>query len=127
MRRFLYTRPKPGGLLARAGLLAALVAVSVGSVIDPGTTAAAGLNDKLQHVLAFALLGLLGCAAMPERARWRWVLPVLLGYGLLIECVQWWLPWREFSVLDLAADLVGLLVVLGPLERWQRSRGEGRA
>ena len=60
MRRFLYTRPKPGGLLARAGLLAALVAVSVGSVIDPGTTAAAGLNDKLQHVLAFALLGLLG-------------------------------------------------------------------
>jgi len=50
MKRFLYTRPKPGGLLSRAGLLAALVAVSVGSVIDPGTTAAAGLNDKLQHV-----------------------------------------------------------------------------
>jgi VanZ family protein len=64
---------------------------------------------------------------MPERARWRWVLPVLLGYGLLIECVQWWLPWREFSVLDLAADLVGLLVVLGALEGWQGSRGEGRA
>ena len=60
------------------------------------------------NVLAFAFLGLLSCAAMPERARWRWVLPVLLGYGLLIECVQWWLPWREFSVLDLAADLVGL-------------------
>ena len=79
MKRFLSTRPKPGGLLARAGLLAALVAVSVGSVIDPGTTTAAGLDDKLQHVLAFALLALLCCTAMPERARWRWVLPVLLG------------------------------------------------
>jgi VanZ family protein len=101
-----------GSTLARATFGAALLGVFAGAVADPGQTPAAGLNDKLQHGLAFGLLALLACLAMPDRHRWRFVLPLLLGYGVLIECVQWWLPWREFSLPDLAADLAGLLLVL---------------
>jgi VanZ family protein len=53
----------------------------------------------------------------------------LLGYGLLIEIVQYFLPFRQFSLLDLAVDALGLAAyaLLRPLcrrlpilrERWQ--------
>jgi VanZ family protein len=33
----------------------------------------------------------------------------LLGYGLAIEIIQYILPYRSFSLLDLAADAFGLL------------------
>lgn len=88
--------------------MAALLVVFAGSVLDLGNTAAASINDKLQHVIGFLTLGLLGNFALPRRDYLRFTLPLLLGYGLLIECAQWQLPWREFSLLDLAADLGGL-------------------
>lgn len=45
----------------------------------------------------------------------RWGL--LLGYGLVIELVQWPLPYREFSWLDLVANVVGVLLYIG-LRAW---------
>jgi VanZ family protein len=35
---------------------------------------------------------------------------LLLGYGLLIELIQRELPYREFSLFDLAADALGILL-----------------
>jgi len=70
----------------------------------PGTP-----SDKLNHFLAFAVLAWLAELGYPGRhlARYRWTL--LLGYGLLIELVQGFLPYRELSPLDLAADAAGIL------------------
>lgn len=104
----------PGSVASRGLLAAALVSVFVASVLDPGGTPAVGVNDKLQHLFAFAVLGFLARRAMPRQDRWRVILPLMLGYGLLVECVQWFMPWREFSLLDLLADLVGLLIALVP-------------
>ncbi len=123
---FTRSNPSANGLF-RVVFLVLLLLVSIGSVMDFGSTPAAALNDKLQHILAFAALGGLGGAGWPLRHRWAFVLPLLLGYGLLIECVQWFLPWREFSMLDLAADLVGLLLALGALEWRVRGRAESGA
>lgn len=103
----------PGGGVARTLFVLALLVVSVGSVIDTGSSPAVTLNDKLQHVLAFGLLALLARAAYPRCPPWTRVLPGLLGYGLLMECVQGLLPWREFSLLDLVADLCGAVMALG--------------
>lgn len=55
--------------------------------------------DKVNHVACFlVLLPLLWLA-------YRYSLPktalLLFGYGLVIEAVQLWLPWRKFSLLDL--------------------------
>jgi VanZ family protein len=68
------------------------------------------LNDKFGHGLAFLTLAFLLDFATP-RKNWGWIkfLP-LLTYGLLIEWVQYYLPYREFSLWDLAADALGLLV-----------------
>ena len=73
--------------------------------------------DKANHLLAFCLMAALADAGYPGRDReWpRWGL--LLGYGLVIELVQWPLPYRELSGLDLVANLVGVLLYIG-LRAW---------
>ncbi len=73
--------------------------------------------DKANHVLAFCVMAGLADAGYPGR-KWellRWGL--LLGYGVVIELVQWQLPYREPSWLDLVANLVGVLLYLG-LRAW---------
>jgi hypothetical protein len=51
--------------------------------------------DKANHVLAFCVMAALADGGYPGRDRElpRWGL--LLGYGLVIELVQWQLPYRE--------------------------------
>ena len=73
--------------------------------------------DKANHVLAFCVMAALADGGYPGRDRelLRWGL--LLGYGLGIELVQWQLPYREFSWLDLVANVVGVLLYLG-LRAW---------
>ena len=66
-------------------------------------------SDKLNHLLAFAVLAWLADRSFPgsRLAPYRWSL--LLGYGLMIELIQGFLPFRELSVLDFAANLAGIL------------------
>ena len=78
----------------------------------------AGLSwDKANHVLAFFIMAALASASYPGRDRElpRWGL--LLGYGLVIELVQWQLPYRELSWLDLIANGLGVLLYIG-LRAW---------
>ncbi len=73
-------------------------------------TATTGINDKVAHILTFILLGFLTQQAFPHlRENWRsyaW----LLTFGLGIEIIQYFIPERSLSLLDLAADAAGLLV-----------------
>jgi len=85
----------------------------------PGTE---GVNDKVKHILAFFVLSFLADYSAPDvqfnLKKW---LPVL-GYGLLIEVVQYFLPYREFSLFDLAADGIGIAAYaysLPILNRWK--------
>ena len=64
--------------------------------------------DKINHVLAFSVLTILGCRAYPNR-----IAAVLLGailYGGLIEVLQSFTPYRSAEWSDLVADAVGVLV-----------------
>lgn len=76
--------------------------------------------DKLDHVLAFGVLAWLadGSYPAPFPARRKWGL--LLGYGLFIEAVQHFLPYRVASALDLAADGLGILAYLAVAAGLQR-------
>ena len=96
-------------LIFRLGLWACLAIISFLAFAplasDPGTG-----HDKANHILAFLVLAGLADLAYPGSAPGRgwgkWV--SLLAYGLFIETVQYFLPYREFSGWDLVADGIGI-------------------
>ena len=66
--------------------------------------------DKADHVLAFAVLGIVGLWAWPQ-AQVR-VSVGLLGYGGFIEVLQGMTGYREADWHDFAADAIGIGVAL---------------
>lgn len=113
--------------LWRSAFLLSASIVLAGSVIDAGSSAVSGLDDKLQHLLAFAGLAAMARMGFPQLPVRTVLLPGLLGYGLLIECIQWFLPWREFSLPDLAADAAGAVTGMLAAEAWRRRTRSGGA
>ena len=71
---------------------------------------ASGFGDKLEHLLAFLTLAFLADFSFPRQPWNRIKFISLLGYGLLLEIIQHFMPWRLFSIWDLAADALGLFV-----------------
>lgn len=66
--------------------------------------------DKTNHLLAFFVLAALYDVAYRELAYWRIKCLVLFLFGLLIEVCQGFTSYRFFSLLDLIADGIGLLL-----------------
>ena len=82
--------------------------------------------DKLNHALAFAVLGAVALLAQaPAAGRWRWALAFggMMAFGAFIEAVQTQIPGRSGEALDLLADAVGLAIGLGALGAWLRRLG----
>ncbi len=78
-------------------------------------TATAGVEsvtlgwDKLNHVVAFAVLYVLISFSFKKLGTVYRVL-LLFAFGLQIEIVQSFLPPREFSSFDAVADMVGIVI-----------------
>jgi VanZ family protein len=68
------------------------------------------VNDKVEHVLAFCALALLADFSWPHSGFGAAKIISLFGYGLTIEIVQYFLPYRTFSLLDLSVDALGLFL-----------------
>jgi VanZ family protein len=92
----------------RVAFLLCLTGVLVLSLV-PATPASLTTGwDKTNHLLGFAVLGLLGLRSYPGRA--VTVLLGLLAYGGLIEVLQSLTPYRLAEWADLLADALGLAV-----------------
>ncbi len=94
----------------RVALAAALVIVTHLATTAREYPGIEAINDKLSHVLAFCVLAFLEDFSFPENAFSIHKSLTLLGYGLLLEVIQYFLPYRSFSLLDLTADGVGILL-----------------
>jgi VanZ family protein len=96
----------------RAGLYVCATAIAVLAFYPLETQPVTG-NDKINHLIAFAVLAGLADGAYPGRAnaRVKWLL--LIAYGLAIEIVQRYLPYRHFSWSDLGADALGVFLYAG--------------
>ncbi len=70
-----------------------------------------GIDDKLQHVTAFGWLMLLANCSFPRASAHLSAL-ALLGYGILIEVAQYFIPQRTASASDILADLAGIGIAL---------------
>lgn len=64
-------------------------------------------GDKIMHAAAFFVFGMLARFSFPDT---RYIVPAawLALYGVAIEVVQFFLSFRSFSLLDIAADIGGL-------------------
>jgi len=90
-------------------LCASLATITFFSVIPPDFAANPGINDKINHIAAFYVLAFLADFSFPETKVNHTKIWLLLSYGLSIELVQYFIPYRECSLLDLVADAAGLL------------------
>jgi VanZ family protein len=115
-------------LIFRLGLLAYLAIISF-LAFAPLASAPGTGHDKVNHIMAFFVLTGLADRAYPGPSPgrgWRkWV--SVLAFGLFIEAVQYFLPYREFSLWDLGADGIGILLyVAGARLAISANRGRTR-
>ena len=68
------------------------------------------LNDKVIHAVVFFGFALLVDLASSRKPFWLWKGLPLLAYGIGIEVVQYFAPFRSFSVADMVADFAGILI-----------------
>jgi len=93
--------------LWRFGLLASIAAILFLATTAGPLPVPSASNDKVNHLIAFLELTLLVRLGWPG-LKPLYFIPLLLGFGMLIEIVQASLPYREFSLADVAADAAGI-------------------
>ena len=103
--------------LFRLALSSAVIIILYLTTTPTDYEVAQNVNDKMSHALAFLALSLLADFSFPKhKFSWAKIYP-LFSYGILIECIQYFLPYRSFSLLDIAADTLGIVIYIlsGPL------------
>jgi VanZ family protein len=111
---------------ARLMLGIALMIASYG-MLTPHPPVRLGIEqgDKILHLATFFGLALLADLGWPRRGFVPAKYLPLLAFGIAIECIQYYIPGRSFSLGDILADgaglaLYGLLALPGL--RWARIR-----
>ena len=67
-------------------------------------------SDKINHAIAFFVLGFLSHRAYTKN--YRSVLVSILIFGFLIEMIQHLLPYRDFSLFDMLSNTAGVAAYL---------------
>ncbi|PCM42950.1 VanZ family protein [Marinobacter sp. ANT_B65] len=99
--------------LWRFALLLSVVAIGFLATTSGDYPIPSAPSDKVNHIIAFVELTVLVRLSWPN-LRVIWFVPVLLGFGVSIEAAQANLPYRDFSLADIAADGTGVLIGLLP-------------
>ena len=91
-----------------------LGAIVVGSLLPADSTplralAQLAINDKVQHVLAYAALAFLPSIHEPRR-NLAVLLVMALALGVLLELGQLYSPGRSFDIYDMLADEAGVVI-----------------
>jgi len=80
-------------------------------------------SDKLLHALAFFTLAFLTDLSFPAQKLLLRKLIFLLFFGILIELVQVYLPWRSAEMMDIVADSAGMVLYFVPVSVVRRKLG----
>ncbi|NTW51100.1 MAG: VanZ family protein [Chlorobiaceae bacterium] len=93
---------------ARLLLFAATIFMIYEATITHPVEVSVNHGDKLLHALAFFALAFLSDFAFPARGHVTRDLFLLMLFGVFIEVVQSFLPWRSADFLDFLADCFGI-------------------
>ncbi len=109
-----------------------VAAVIAGSLLPPSDLPQVHVSDKLEHILAYAVLMYWFIPLSSRRSFW---VPgiALLALGIAIEFLQGASGYRDFEIADMVADAVGILLglsvaltpagrLLPAMDRWLAGR-----
>ena len=68
------------------------------------------INDKLIHAVVFFGFAFLVDLSSSRKPFWLWKGLPLFAYGVGIEVMQYFTPFRSFSVMDMVADFAGIFI-----------------
>lgn len=97
-------------IVYRLGLLLALMITTYMAVVPAPLPEGVNISDKLLHAMAFYVLLWLADSSWPDSGVNLCKVTLIFGYGALIEIIQFYIPYRDCSLLDLLADGAGMLV-----------------
>ena len=86
-----------------------VVLISALSIQEIDIKSSISLSDKLLHLFCFLYLTIISwLSRIIYKELWLYV--IVLAYGILIEIIQIYIPYRSFEFLDIFADFFGILV-----------------
>ena len=77
--------------------------VNLGDIEEP-----ADLNNNLLYALGFIFLSISAYLSQNFKSQ-RHIFFFLVSYAIIIEFIQFFLPYRNYSNLDIIADLIGII------------------
>lgn len=95
---------KTYGLLLTVAIIGTLI-LTLG--MPTGIVKAGIISDKTAHALAFFVLAFLYSHSVGKGYGVKEA-SLLILFGLIIELIQYLLPWRSFSLYDWLADIIGI-------------------
>ena len=119
-----FVRAHWGGRLPRLLFWAAALFAFIMAVLPHPPELPGHPSDKIQHIAAFATLGLLAIWAFPRSSTVKIIISLSL-FGAVIEVVQA-IPalHRDSDVVDWIADTLACALVLIAVRRWLGRKGE---
>ena len=94
---------------SRLVLVISIVLISILSVQEIEVQSSVNFSDKLLHFFCFLYLTFISwLSRIIYKELWLYV--IVLAYGILIEIIQIYIPYRSFEFLDIFADFLGILV-----------------
>ena len=72
--------------------------------------------DKLIHFFAFLILSVSTLFAFQVTRIFQLIL-LIICFGICIEVIQYFIPYRSFEILDIIADIIGALIGFKALKK----------
>jgi VanZ family protein len=91
-------------------LIFVFVGIAILSLLPPKSIEKIGEHDKINHFIAYAVLSLNVGLVVKKLKTYLLYLPLLIGYGILLEYCQGFVPGRQPSLLDALANSIGVSI-----------------
>jgi VanZ family protein len=91
-------------------LILVFIGIAILSLLPPKSIEKIGEHDKINHFIAYAVLSLNVGLVVKKLKTYLLYLPLLIGYGILLEYCQGFVPGRQPSWLDALANSIGVSI-----------------
>jgi VanZ family protein len=110
----------PADLPLKLVFLTVLAAVTWLSLAAGAPPPPPGISDKIKHTSAYTVLGITGLLAFSKHP--GRLAGFLLGWGILMEIGQKFVPGRSPEAADVLANLLGIALAWFVMRTWLRNR-----